>query len=96
MTRPPGPALTLEVERDHLAKADRDIAEGEARVGRQVELVERLREGGQGTSEAETLLETLAGTLQAWRDHRDEILRQIARLESGALDPGTGTPDRDG
>ena len=77
--------LDLATEREHLAKAERDIAEGEERISRQAQLIERLREGGHSLSEAQALLATLTQTLQTWRDHRDEILRTIARLESEAL-----------
>lgn len=86
--------LDLATEREHLAKADRDIAEGEERISRQAELIERLREGGHSLSEAEGLLATLTQTLQLWRDHRDEILRTIARLESRRLGAsgGASTP----
>ena len=80
--------LDLATEREHLAKADRDIAEGEARISHQVELIERLREQGHDLSNAKGLLSTLEQTLQAWRDHRDEIIRTIARLESGGMEPG--------
>src|SRR3712207_408701 len=84
--------LDLATEREHLAKADRDIAEGEMRISHQVELIERLRKAGHSLSQAEALLSTLQQTLQAWRDHRSEILRTIARLESGELDPPGGSP----
>ena len=77
--------LNLATERATLVTADRDIAEGEARVRHQLELVDRLREQGHTVSEAEDLLSTLEQTLQAWRDHREEILRTIARLEKGEL-----------
>ena len=84
--------LDLATEREHLAKADRDIAEGQERISRQVELIERLRDGGHDLSDAERLLETLQQTLQAWQDHRDEIARTIARLESEALGSPGGAP----
>ena len=71
----------LATEKDHLAKAERDIVEGEERVERQAELVGRMRGAGQDVSLAEALLRTLCETLQQWKDHRDEILRAIARLE---------------
>jgi len=77
----------LATERQHLAKADRDIAEGEARISHQAALIERLREGGHRVSEAEELLAVLQQTLQAWQDHRAEIIRTIVRLEGGELDP---------
>ncbi|MEZ0169387.1 hypothetical protein [Microvirga sp. TS319] len=40
-------------EREHLARAERDIAEGERRVTRQMLLVEELRRDGHDTTEAE-------------------------------------------
>ena len=72
----------LDVERAHLVKADRDIAEGGRRVSAQVLLIERLRVGGHSTGDAENLLQTLRQTLQAWQNHRDLILQAIARLEA--------------
>ena len=83
--------LDLATEREHLAKADHDIAEGEAGISHQVELIDRLREQGHDLSGAKGLLLTLEQTLQAWRDHREEILRTIARLESGELGPTGGS-----
>lgn len=71
----------LATEQQHLVKADRDIAGGERRVTAQQLLIERLRREGHKTADAEKLLETLEQTLDAWRVHRAEILRQIARLE---------------
>jgi len=77
--------LDIETERQNLATAERHVAEGEERIRRQVELIERLRADAHGVFEAESLLVTLQQTLQSWRDHRDEIVRTIARLEAGAL-----------
>jgi hypothetical protein len=68
-------------EREQLAQADRDIAAGERRVLAQVLLIERLRRDGHDTHGAKLLLANLQGTLEAWRVHREEILRKIARLE---------------
>jgi hypothetical protein len=74
--------LSLADERQHLAKADRNIAAGEKRIARQVELIEEMRATGQGVVEAEKLLAALRQCLETWRVHRDEILRTIIRLES--------------
>jgi len=76
--------VTLADERENLAKAERDISAGERRVAAQEVLVERLRRDGHSVREAEGLLLTLRQTLTAWMGHRDEILRQIARLERDA------------
>ena len=71
----------LATEREHLVKADLDIAEGERRVIAQQLLLERLQRAGHETGNAETLLATLRQTLDAWKAHRNEILRAIAHLE---------------
>jgi hypothetical protein len=71
----------LAEEREHLAKADRDIIAGEGRVSAQMLLLTRLHQHGHDTSQAELLLANLQGTLAAWRAHRKEILQEIARLE---------------
>lgn len=71
----------LMTEREHLLQADRDIADGERRITAQTLLVERLRTAGHDTREAERLLLNLRQTLETWRDHRDAILHEIARLE---------------
>ena len=67
------------VEREHLAKAERDIAEGERRITKQALLIEKLREDGHDVTEAEKLLQTLQDTLTEWEAHRDEILRELER-----------------
>ena len=71
----------LATERAHLAKAERDITEGEERIFRQEELVAYLRSRDQNTTEAEALLRVLQETLLAWKAHRDQILRTIDDLE---------------
>lgn len=71
----------VESERGHLARAERDIAEGEARISRQAELVARLQAEGQRTEDAEALLRNFRETLQAWKAHRGLILRVIADPE---------------
>ncbi|MGI4975519.1 MAG: hypothetical protein ACRYG6_01120 [Janthinobacterium lividum] len=82
--------LTLEIEREHLAKADRDLADGERRISAQVLMIEQLRATGHGTDAAERLLLTLQETLEAWLGHRVLIVEAIARLEgtSPATPPG--------
>ena len=75
---------TLAIEKDHLAQAERDLAEGQARIARQSVLVEHMQNAGQDVTQAEALLDNFRQTLSAWQDHRDEILRTIARLERGS------------
>ncbi len=80
--------VDLATEREHLVRADRNIADGDARVRRQIELIQRLAPNGvYGLAEAKTLLRTLQDTLAAWRVHRENILNAIARLETGETVP---------
>ena len=68
-------------EREHLAKAELDITDGEKRMTEQIIRIQRLRDGGRNTAQAEEMLRTLEETLKAWREHRQTILDTIARLE---------------
>ncbi|GJE03342.1 hypothetical protein [Methylobacterium isbiliense] len=73
----------IDREREHLAKADRDIAEGAQRIN---ELVVRIQAGtaaGHDTTEAKRLLELMRETLEQWQVHRELILDAIARHERG-------------
>jgi hypothetical protein len=72
----------LERERQHLAKAERDIVEGEERVTRQTFLIDELRRDGHDVAGAEVLLATMQQTLEEFRQHRGLILAEITRLES--------------
>jgi len=60
-----------------LQKADEDIADAHTRIERQRRLIARLRQEGHPTAEANTLLDTLLGSLQAMEDHRGIILRKL-------------------
>lgn len=71
----------LAVERQHLVKANRDIAEGEKRILAQTQFIERLRRKGQETDQAELLLLNLQQTLAVWQAHREQIRETIAQLE---------------
>jgi hypothetical protein len=72
----------LERERWALRKADRDIADGEQRIFRQVRLIEELDRDGHDTVAAKDLLATMRTTIEEWRHHRALILGEIERLES--------------
>jgi hypothetical protein len=57
-----------------LAKADRDIAEGERRVAEQIILIEQMRKDGHDTTLAKEFLRNLEQTLEQWYAHRQLIL----------------------
>lgn len=70
------------VGREHPAEADRDIVEGEERITRQMLLIERMRQDGHDVTDAENLPLTLQETLAARREHREEILQELARHDA--------------
>jgi hypothetical protein len=66
-------------EREDLAKADQDIADGERRVAEQIILIERMRKDGRDTVLAEEFLRMLEQTLEQWNVHRRLILEALAQ-----------------
>lgn len=68
-------------EDEHLALAQRHVAEGEQRVAQQMRLVDRLATDGRDTADAAKFLETLMQSLAVMRDHLQLILREIADAE---------------
>ena len=69
----------MQQEREHLAKANRDIADGERRVAEQIILIQQMTEKGQDTALAEEFLRNLEQTLEQWHVHRRLILEALAR-----------------
>ena len=76
--------MDLATENRHLEQAERGVAEGRARIERQILLIEGLRQRGERVIEAEQLLETFRQTLEGWYDHRDQILNAISRMRNDA------------
>ena len=60
-----------------LRMVDDHIIQGERHVTRQEELVQRLRERGLPTDEAEMLLDEFRSTLAQHRAHRDLMLHDL-------------------
>jgi hypothetical protein len=77
-------AMSEELERERwaLRKADRDIADGEQRISRQIRLIDELDRDGHDTVAAKDLLATMRTTLEEWRHHRALIVAEIERLEA--------------
>jgi hypothetical protein len=63
-----------------LAMADRHIAEGEAHILRQEQLLTSLRRDGRPTAEAETLLRLFNETQVEHRAHRNAIASALDAL----------------
>jgi aspartate aminotransferase-like enzyme len=68
-------------EREELAKAERDIAEGERLVAEQVLRIGWMARRGHDTREAETLLRNYEQPLEQLRRHQQLILDEIRRQE---------------
>ena len=58
---------------DHLELANRHVAGGEARIARQIAVIDRLREQGLPTNVAETLLARFENTLALMREHQHQL-----------------------
>ncbi len=65
--------------RDELAVADRHVAECQARIARQAELVRELEHDGHDTKDAENLLQVMKEGLAAIEAHRQHIVRELSR-----------------
>jgi len=63
----------------HLRRADVDIAEARNRIERQAELIVRLEERGRDAVAARSVLLTMRETLRLMEDHRELIMKELAR-----------------
>ena len=62
----------------HLVEVNEHIADGEKRVARQQELIDRLSQNGHDTSKAEILLDVLRDSLETRYQYREAILYREA------------------
>jgi hypothetical protein len=67
------------IEQEHLRKAEADISEARERIERQRALVARMVEDGHDAIIAKELLETMRNSLAAMEQHRDQIIKELAR-----------------
>jgi flagellin-specific chaperone FliS len=66
-------------ERAHYALAKRHIADAEARIARQREILEALRAAGRDTSEAQRMHETMLRILTVMRAHLRLVEAELSR-----------------
>ena len=66
------------MEREHLAEADRHIAEAERRKTKQDAVCQRQEASGVDASEAKRLLALFRDTLRLLREHRELILQRMS------------------
>jgi hypothetical protein len=69
-------------EREHLAQADRHIAECKAHVARHRELIWEIEQRGNDASWAEEMLQALEETLRVFEKHRQLIVDQLKDTSS--------------
>jgi hypothetical protein len=65
--------MTPDRHREHLARADRHIAELRSRISHQLEIIERLRSYGISDEDREDLLAILGESLRILQRHRELI-----------------------
>jgi uncharacterized membrane protein len=74
-------ALDTEKFREHLALANKHVAQGRQRVERQAALFAKLESGGHDITQAKALLEQLRHTLALQIETRDRILRELGETK---------------
>jgi hypothetical protein len=76
-----GKGAVTELERKHLAEVDRQIAECEAYIARQRELIERAIQQGRSTEVAEETLDALKASLRAFEKQRRWLVDRLKERE---------------
>jgi hypothetical protein len=66
-------------ELKHLRRADSEVAGARDRIQRQVTLIGRLEEHGHDVPAAQSVLQTMRQTLRLMEDHRELIIKELAR-----------------
>jgi hypothetical protein len=76
-----GERAVTELERKHLVETDRHIAECEAYIAKQRDLIERAIQQGRSTEVAEETLEALEASLRALERQRQRLLDRLKERE---------------
>ena len=76
-----GKRAVTELERKQLVETDRHIAECEAYIAKQRDLIERAIQQGRSTEVAEETLETLEASLRALERQRQRLLDRLKERE---------------
>jgi hypothetical protein len=70
--------MNRDLLKDHLAQAERRIAEGRDHVERQRQIVEEVVRGGEDARRSTALLELFEKTLAAHVEERDRLRNELA------------------
>jgi hypothetical protein len=76
-----GKRAVTELERKHLIETDRQIAECEAYIAKQRDLIERAIQQGRSTEVAEETLESLEASLRTLERQRQRLLDRLKERE---------------
>lgn len=68
-------------ERATLVRAGRNIADGQIRMRKQRDLLDRMRARRLDTREAERFAHNLGETLEQWERHHEMIVKRLTYLE---------------
>jgi hypothetical protein len=67
---------------EQLEEATRHVNEKQRRIEEQLVLIERLKDGGHDTTEAERLLATYLQVMDTFGHHRDQLVTEADSKES--------------
>lgn len=79
--------MDIERVKQHLALADRHVAEGRERINRQTAIIDQLQHRGHDTGLARQLLDLLEDTFQKHQMHREEIVQELELCGKARKDP---------
>ncbi|WP_414475698.1 hypothetical protein [Microvirga sp. M2] len=72
-------------ECEDIARIDEEIAAGQKRVAERIHLIQWLMENGHDTAEVRKQLQDDEQALRNWREHRLDLLEEVARQEEPEL-----------
>ncbi|MEZ0168722.1 hypothetical protein [Microvirga sp. TS319] len=72
-------------ECEEIARIDEEIAAGQQRVAERIHLIQWLTGNGGDTAEIRKLLQDDEQALRRWREHRLNLLEDVARHEEPEL-----------
>ena len=82
------PDMDRTLLKQHLARAERHLAEGQAHIEKQRAIIATLEQRGQDAGMARELLANLLRTQELHEQNREQILRELGEASSELRDAG--------
>ena len=79
--------MDIDRVKQHLALADRHVAEGSERINRQMAIIGKMEHDGHDTRLARQLLDILEDMLEKHQLHRQEVVRELEHYGKARKDP---------